>query len=788
MDCTSCGVKVQNVLGVIPGLHNPQVTFVSRTADFDLDTRIAQTDQVIPLIEKRTGFKCSRIVEGYHSLDVRMTKVTAKQLEDSGTNGLLSVVQSKGTIYRVAYDPFIIGARDLLPDECSVAPPTADTADTQSIKRLWQMSYYTAAAAILTVPVVVLAWASTPVPVHIKEIISLVLATLVQIIAVPEFYRQAIKSLVFSRVIEMDMLVVISITAAYTYSVVAFGLTEAGLQLEQKAFFETSTLLITLVLLGRLVAAFARVNAIRAVSLRSLQTDTSLLLQPDGQQIEIDSRLLHFGDIVVVRAHSRIVTDGTVVSSDSAVDESMLTGEVVPVTKRPGDAVTAGTINGEGVMHIRITRLPGANSISDIAAAVEKALTAKPRIQDLADRVASWFVPAVVAVAIIVFAIWLGVAARVRGQNGGGAVGTSITYAIAVLAISCPCALGLAVPMVLVITGGVAARQGVVIRTATATERTFKVTDVVFDKTGTLTKGDLHVAREEMLTDGYTRESALSLAKAISNDDSHPVSKATAAHLPSLSSTPVSLERVKSIPGSGIRAEQAGRIVRAGNPFWLGIDRDPVVTQLLQQGMTCFCITVDDRAVLALGLTSILRDEASAVISALHDRNITTHIVSGDHVHAVVATAQQLGIHAGNIASRRTPSEKKDYIASLQAQGKTVLFCGDGTNDAVALAQADVGAQLGSVSDVAGAVADVVLMRGLDGLLVLLHVSKRAYVRVAFNFAWSAIYNVFAILLASGVFVKVRIQPAYSGLGEVVSVLPVILAALSMLVGREKKC
>lgn len=785
MTCTGCSTKMRNVLDAMPGLHKPKVTFVSGTAAFELDSSVAKLDEILPLIEHRTGFKCSRILEGYQHVDLQMTSQAAKQLEDSRQEGIVSITKTKQKSHRITYNPLIVGARDLVPPGTSLALPIADPAIAKDNKRLLQMTWYTIVAAALTIPVVVLNWAPNPVPPQTRGIISLILATFVQAIAVPEFYAQAIKSLVFSKVIEMDMLVVISITAAYAYSVVAFALSQEGveLELEQEAFFETSTLLITLVLFGRLVAAIARVRAIRAVSLRSLQVDMSLLLLSDGQTTQIDSRLLHFGDIVVAPAHSRIVTDGVVVSGTSAVDESMLTGEAIPVTKQHGDTVIAGAVNGESVLHIRITRLPGANSISDIAKSVEDALGAKPRVQDLADAIASWFVPVVVAIAVVVFAIWIGVTLRVQHENGGGAVGTAITYAIAVLAVSCPCALGLAVPMVLVIAGGVAARQGVVIKAADATERAFKVTDVVFDKTGTLTKGDLRVVRSEVLIDKTTVDEALALAKALVKDDSHPVSRAIAAHLSETTLDTIQLGQAKSIPGSGIEAVYGDRIVKAGNPFWLGMEDDPVVTELLDQGMTSFCIKIDDLPVLAVGLESTIRDEAKAVLTALHNRSINTHIVSGDHARAAEAVATSLGIELSDVTSRHSPSQKKEYVSTLQAAGKVVLFCGDGTNDAVALAQANVGAQLGSASDVAAAVTDVVLLRGLDGVLVLLDVSRRAYVRIVFNFVWSAVYNVFAILLAAGAFVKFRIPPAYAGLGEIVSVGPVILAAVSMLVG-----
>lgn len=297
-----------------------------------------------------------------------------------------------------------------------------------------------------------------------------------------------------------------------------------------------------------------------------------MLLGPHDQISEINSRLLHFADTIVVPAHARIVTDGIVVAGESAVDESVLTGEAIPVAKQHGNIVIAGTINCEGVLHVRITRLPGANSVSDIAKSVENALAAKPRVQDLADRVASWFVPSVLAIPVVVFTIWIIVTLKVRGENGGGAVGTAITYAIAVLAISCPCGLGLAVPMVLVIATGVAARRGVVIKAADATERGFKVTDVVFDKTGTLTKGDLRVSCQEVLGSGATRNEVLALAISLVENNNHPVSRAIAAHLSDTTSEIMSLDHIKSLPGRGIQAEWNGRIVKAGNPFWLGIE------------------------------------------------------------------------------------------------------------------------------------------------------------------------------------------------------------------------
>ncbi|KAK5745286.1 hypothetical protein LTR17_001447 [Elasticomyces elasticus] len=803
MTCTGCSKKFMNVLNRTPGVSSPQVTFVSGSAEFDVDTSVVgEVDAALSRIEKETGFKCSRVVNEYHELCVLMSASSAKCLENSNTPGLVSVTKGKDKTYRITFNPRIVGARSILPPDARLASPENNAASTDEKRRLTRAAINTALAASLTIPVVVLEWSNNPIPHTTRSIVTLVLATLVQAIAVPEFYIGAMKSLVYSRVVEMDMLVVISITAAYVYSVVAFGLTEAGVDLEQKSIFETSTLLITLVLLGRLMAAWARMRAISAVSLRSLQVETALLLSPTGETAKVDARLLEFGDCINIPPHSRIVTDGKVVSGSSAVDESMLTGESIPVAKEVGSEIIAGTMNGDGTLQIRITRLPGGNSITEIANLVEKAVAAKPRVQELADKVASWFITAVVGIAVVVFCIWIAVAITLRDRNGGGAVGVAITYAIAVLAISCPCALGLAVPMVLVIAGGVAARAGLVIKAADAIERAPHITDVVFDKTGTLTESDLRVVREIVLpTDTLRDEDILSLCKAIVDGNQHPVSAAVGSHLasqPLPANTDV--QNVTSVPGAGITAQyDSSSTIKAGNPYWLNLAAHPDIVSLSHQAMTVLCVTIDDRLVLIYGLKSTPRPNAVAVVAELHHRGLTCHIVSGDNAAVVQDVAHTLDIPNACVLARSSPAEKQQYVQriqrlSLDTQGRVktkntkrcVLFLGDGTNDAIAIAQADIGMQMGSASDVTGAVADVVLLsQDLKGLLDFLDLSRAAVTRIRFNFIWSGIYNIFAILLASGAFVKVRIPAAYAGLGEIVSVGPVVLGAISLMWARK---
>ncbi|KAL8792657.1 MAG: hypothetical protein Q9195_004717 [Heterodermia aff. obscurata] len=775
MTCTSCSRKGMNVLNRINGITDPHINFVAGIGRFNLNRQLDPA-KIISQFERETGFQCSRIMRGLQKVDVYMSEAEAKELRDQSLAGIDTIQRIDSKTSSITYDPSEIGARSLL----SVIPSgklAARTYDSNLIhdkKRLHQMVLYTTLAAAFTVPVVVLAWSRNPLPHSELSIILLVLATCVQAIAVPEFYVRAMKSLVFSRVVEMDMLVVISITAAYGYSVIAFALTQRGYVLEQGAFFETSSLLVTLILVGRLISTIARMKASTAVSVKSLQPEIAML-DRSGEISQLDARLLEYSDSVVVPPHTSIVTDGEIIDGSSAIDESMVTGETIPVPKQCGNSVMAGTLNGSSQISIRVTRLPGQNSITDIASLVENALEAKPHIQDLADRVASWFIPAMIGIACAVFAIWIAIALKFRNKNVGGSFGLAITYSISVLAVTCPCALGLAVPLVLIIASGVAAKSGIIIKQAYALERAYRTTDVVFDKTGTLTTGILEVVEEEYFhCDSRPIAEVKTLVFSLLKDVPHPVSTAVANRLRTQVSGTFCLENTHSIPGAGLRATWNGTPLKAGNPYWLAIDAHPAITPLLARGHTILAVTLRSELLALYALQSTLRPEAASIIQALHRRKIACHILSGDTAQAVDYVAQTLHIPAQNTASRQTPLEKKSYVSNLIAQGKTVLFCGDGSNDAVAVAQAHIGVQIGATSDLMRATADVVLRGGLDGIPALIDISRRAFVRVVFNFGWAAVYNLFAVLLAAGAFVEVRIPPAYAGLGEIVSVVPLV--------------
>ncbi|EKG19812.1 Cof protein [Macrophomina phaseolina MS6] len=803
MTCTGCETKLMRSLSAIPAVSRVQTSLVLSRAQFDIDSRILSAEQVQARLEKETGFHFDRVADDDEELEVIEVLAGGDAKAFLTREMPLGVVGAtlvdKDTV-SLQYDPKAIGARDLVDHAFSsrlqLAPLRPPPSISSGRKHVWNVGLKTLASAILTIPVLVMAWAPLPENEIAYGSASLALATVIQVGIAGPFYSSAVRSLVFSRVIEMDLLIVLSTTAAYVFSVVAFGYLVAGSPLSTGEFFETGTLLVTLIMVGRFLSALARQKAVESVSVRSLQASTALLSSRDNESpdLEVDARLLQFGDIFKVLPETRVPTDGTVISGLSEIDESMVTGESRPVAKESGASVIAGSVNGSGTLLVRVTRLPGSNTVAKIAAMVDEAKMSKPKIQDLADKVAGWFVPVVVGITIITFVVWVGVGVGAHGMSGGDAAVQAITYAIATLIVSCPCAIGLAVPMVAVMASGIAAENGVVVKTAETLEIARKTQHVVFDKTGTLTQGKLSVAKEVFPSGSI--DSVMGALLGLVKGSKHPVSVAVASYLEEKGVTEVPVTDVQSLPGKGVEAFIDGAQLRAGNSRWLNVESEPDVSSLLSSGFTVFCFTVDGVLSAAYGLQDALRPEAPSLIQHLVSRDIAVSLVSGDDDGAVQAVAAQLGILRSNVRSRVSPADKQAYVQSLldstpfpptsfitnknkQPGAPTVVFCGDGTNDSPALATATVGVHMSGGTDVAASAADAVLTAdSLQGLLVLLNISKSAFTRICMNFGWSFVYNVFAILLAAGAFPgDVRIPPEFAGLGEVVSVVPVVLIA-----------
>jgi Cu2+-exporting ATPase len=794
MTCTGCETKLVRTLGTHPVVKNLKTSLVLSRAEFDI-VGAASVVEVMKHLERTTEFKCERIANKGSNLDLIPPGGDAVGfVNQPWPKGVTEVRMTDTKTVNVSFDGKIVGARDLVNHGWGVgpidlAPPRPDLTLEAGSRHVRHVGYMTLLSACLTVPVLIMAWA--PLPEHKIEYgsASLALATVVQFVIAGPFYPKALKSFIFSRIIEMDFLIVLSTSAAYIFSVVSFGYLVSGQPLSTGEFFETSTLLVTLIMVGRWVGALARQKAVESISIRSLQTSTAVLVNGD-EETEIDARLLQYGDVFKVVPDSRIPTDGTVVSGSSEVDESMITGESRPVEKHAKSPVIAGSVNGSGMLLVRLTRLPGDNTISTIAGMVDEAKLSKPKIQDLADRVAGYFVPVVVALTITTLVIWIAIGVAVRQQPGKEATIEAITYAIAVLIVSCPCAIGLAVPMVIVIASGVAAERGVIFKSADSIEVAYKTSHVVLDKTGTITEGKLAVCREWYAGDDQNATKSLLLG--LIGSIKHPVSAAIATHLKAQGVSPSPVSEPKTLAGKGVEgvAKESGSFLQAGNSRWLNLGSDPEVGSTLSQGYTAFCFTIAGSVAAVFGLEDAIRPDAASTVKALLERGISVHIISGDDDGAVRSVGAQLNIAETNIRSRCTPSEKQAYIQALledttspehtaKSKKPVVIFCGDGTNDAVALAQATIGVHMNEGgTDIASSAADVVLMRPkLAGILTIIAVSKKSIRRIAFNFGWSFVYNLFAVLLASGAFVNARIPPEFAGLGELVSVLPVIAAA-----------
>ncbi|KAI1334794.1 heavy metal translocatin [Xylariaceae sp. FL0016] len=793
MTCTGCETKLQATLGKVPTISHIKSSLVMARVEFDL--RGSSASSIMKHIERTTEFKCDRITTGGSLIEIIADQGAQIFTQKAFPNGVKEAIAIDEKTVRIVFDPNVIGARDLVERGYDIplvlVPQPTDLSLASGNRHVRHIGLMTLLSAVLTIPVLALAWA----PLEQRPIaygsVSLALATIVQFAVAGPFYPTAIKSLVFSGVIEMDLLIVLSTSVAYIFSVVSFGFLVRGQPLSTGEFFETSTLLVTLIMVGRWISALSRQKAVESISIKSLQTSTALLVSPQGVETEIDTRLLQYGDTFKVVPDTQVPTDGVVISGTSEIDESMLTGESRPIEKGPGSTVIAGSLNGSGLITVRLMKIPCENTINTIADMVDAAKLSKPKIQDMADRVASYFVPVIIALTLIVFIVWVAVDMCNQGKSGSESVIRAITYAITVLIVSCPCAIGLAVPMVIVMASGVAANHGLIFKTAESIEIAHRAEHVIFDKTGTLTEGKMSVVVEE-----YCSQDSQNIAPMILgllNNIKHPVSIAVATYIREQGASPSEVADIKVHSGKGVEGYVGDLRIQAGNCRWLASADNPLVQAVLSKGCTAFCVTVDSELQAVFGLKDTRRPDSAAVITELKKRNVSVSILSGDDDGAVQAVATSLGIPPENARSRCSPADKQAYIQELLDQGRderkksppVVVFVGDGTNDAVALAQATIGVHVNAGTDVAQSAADVVLMRpSLGGVVTMVDVSRAAVRRILFNFGWSFVYNVLAILLAAGAFTSAsrsaRIPPEFAGLGELVSVLPVVLVALSL--------
>jgi Cu+-exporting ATPase len=626
---------------------------------------------------------------------------------------------------------------------------TAEAEDAESRARLAELRRQTrllGIGLILTVPLFLLsmsrdfgllgAWS------HAAwfNVLMFALATPVQFHVGRDYYVNGWKALK-NGAANMDVLIALGSSAAYFYSIAVLLGGLAGADLGQHVYFETSAVIITLIRLGKYLEARARGATSEAIrALMGLRPKTARV-ERDGVETDVPVDQVRVGDVVIVRPGESFPVDGEVLGGASAVDESMLTGEPIPVDKRAGDAVIGATINGHGVLRVRASRVGSETALAQIIRMVEQAQGSKAPIQHLADRVSAVFVPVVLVLAGLAFLGWF-----FAGEAG---FTVSLINAVAVLVIACPCALGLATPTAIMVGTGRGARTGILFRNSEALERAEAVNRVVLDKTGTVTAGRPVLTDVVPVPNGLSAPELLRLAASAEWGSEHPLGEAIVAAARSQGldlGTPQSFE---AVAGAGVRARVGERRVEVGRLRWDGAAAlDEIRGALESQGKTAMLVTVDDEAAGVLAVADTIKEGSAAAVAALKELGIGVVMMTGDNQRASDAVAAQAGI--SQVFAEVRPEDKAAQVEVLQKLPAVVAMVGDGINDAPALARADVGIALSTGTDVAMETADITLMSGdLGGVPRALKLSRGTMRTIRQNLFWAFFYNVVGIPLAA---------------------------------------
>ena len=609
--------------------------------------------------------------------------------------------------------------------------------------------------------------------------LHLVLATPVQFWVGAQFHRGFLRDL-RHRSASMSTLVSIGTNAAYFYSLAVTVTPDAFAAHGAMTYYETGAAVITLVVLGRWLEARARGRTSEAIRrLVSLAPRTARLVR-DGRDVDVATAEVLVDDLVRIRPGERIPVDGVVVEGASAVDESMLTGESLPVEKAPGSKVAAGTVNRTGSFVFRTTRVGRETTLARIIHLVEEAQGSRAPIQRLADRVAAVFVPVVLVIAALTFVAWLLLGPEPR-------LLMAMTAAVAVLVIACPCAMGLATPTAIMVGTGKGAEHGVLIKSASALELLHRVDTVVFDKTGTLTVGRPEVT-DVVICEAATEDEVLALAAAAEQGSEHPLGEAIVRRAKERGLALPPVGEFSTVPGQGIDALASDGRILLGNRRLMdarGIDVARLAGRaeaLQEEGKTVVYLAFAGRALALIAAADVVKPEAAATVARLRRLGIGVVMLTGDNRHTAAAIARQAGIE--QVLAEVFPEAKADTVKKLRGQGHLVAMVGDGINDAPALAQADVGIAMGSGTDVAIEAADVTLMRGdLTGVVAAVELSRKTMRVIRENLVWAFGYNVVLIPVAAGLLYPmwgVLLSPILAGAAMAFSSVSVVSNSLRL--------
>ena len=768
MTCATCAGRVEKVLNALPGVH-ASVNLSSEQADVQFDPEhvvpavlaqaVARAGYAVPHETRElavSGMTCATCAGRIEKVLSAVPGVTRAQVnlatERASVEALAGVLRPADLIAAVERAGF---EAQLLTGD--LERDRALTAAEQ--RRARRESWRVAAAAVLSAPLM-LPMAGVALPPWVQ----LLLATPVQFVLGARFYAGAWKAL-RAGTGNMDLLVVLGTSTAYLYSLYLMGAGPSGAPL----YFQGAAVVIALVMVGKWLEARAKRSTTAAIhALMSLRPERARV-ERDGAEVQVPVAAVALGDVVVVRPGEKLPVDGRVVSGTSEVDESLITGESLPVAKRPGEKVTGGSVNGSGLLRVETTAVGEQSVLSRIIALVEHAQAKKAPVQRLVDRVAAVFVPVVVGIAALSFlGFWLG-----AGQPAAGLIA-----AVSVLVIACPCALGLATPTALMVGTGAAARAGILIRDAEALECAHRLDTVILDKTGTVTEGKPAVT--EIIANGVAESELLELAAAAQTGSEHPLARAVLAKAEGLALP--RLEAFQSHPGMGLTARIAGLPLAIGNRRLMREHRvatqalEPAAERLEGEGRTVMWVAALEEQTRLLGVIAVadpIKSTAREAVRRLREAGIETVLLTGDNERTARAVAERLGIE--RVRAGVLPAEKAQEVRRLQAQGRHVAMVGDGINDAPALAAADIGIAMGTGTDVAMQTAGITLMRGDPRLIGdAISVSRATRNKIRQGLFWAFIYNVIGLPAAA----LGLLNPVVAGAAMALSSVSVVSNAL----------
>ena len=732
MHCTSCAGIITKNLQKLPGVAQAQVSFATEKAQVTFDPNQTNETAIIAQI-KKAGYKSE--IEGVASPD-EDRKRRHQEIKSYWQKFFIGAVLSLPMVYFMFLDFF-----SFLPGRTLLLP-----------------------------------WVG---------IISLILATPVQIFLGAGFYRGMWSSLRM-KTFNMDSLIAIGTSTAFIYSLVnliiyavtnnsVLGIDGAKIP---ELYFETAAFLITFVLLGKWLESKAKGETSDAVrKLMDLQAKTARVLR-DGKTIDIPIGDVLEGDIVIVRPGEKVPVDGVITTGDSSIDESMLTGESIPVEKHAGNKVIGATINKNGSFEFKATNVGSETVLAQIIRLVEEAQSSRAPIQAFADRISAVFVPTVILIAILTFLVWFFL------------LGSTLSFALmaftAVIVIACPCALGLATPTAIMVATGKGAQNGILIKGGEPLEAACKVKAIIFDKTGTLTKGKPEVT--DVLSIGSRDEDEImEIAAGLEAKSEHPLAEAICRYAQEESLSSAGVTNFQAVPGHGVQGDVNGMTYYFGNRKLintLGIEISKIerkMRRLEEEGKTAMILASANEALGIIAVADAIKSTSLAAVTSLKQMGLTVYMVTGDNLRTAVAIARQAGIDEQNVRAEVLPEDKANEVKKIQATGVKVAMVGDGLNDAPALAQADLGIAMGSGTDVAMEAGGIVLMKSnLQDVVSAIELSRETLSKIKQNLFFSLFYNIIGIPIAARIFIGLGIvlRPELAGLAMALSSVSVVSNSL----------